>query len=56
MAAKVMVKLLVKSGVRKGPSDLLVLPDHLIEEWYNDDAVRYLQEQKERRSKPVAEL
>lgn len=54
MAAKVLVKRLVQSGMRKGPTDLLVLPDHLIEEWYNAEAVRYLQEQKEKRSKPIA--
>lgn len=56
MTAKVLVKRLVQSGMRKGPSELLVLSDHALEEWYTDDAVRYLQEQKEKRSKPVAEL
>lgn len=56
MSAKVLVKRLVQSGYRKGPSDLLVLPDHALEQWYTDEAVRYLQERKQERSKPVAEL
>jgi hypothetical protein len=56
MAAKVMVKRLVQSGYRPGPSELLVLSDRALEEWYTDEAVRYLQEQKVLRSKPVAEL
>lgn len=57
MAAKVVVKMLVLSGIRKGPSDLLVLPGHLLEQWFNDEAVRYLQEQKAlKHGKPAAEL
>lgn len=54
MAAKVLVKRLVQSGMRKGPSELLTLPDYLLEQWYTDEAYRYLQEQKAARSKPVA--
>jgi len=54
MAAKVMVKRLVGAGVRKGPNDLLVIPNAVAEQWYTDEAVRYLQEQKEKRSQPVA--
>ena len=54
MSAKVLVKRLVQSGMRKGPSELLTLPDYLLEQWYTDEAYRYLQEQKEKRSKPVA--
>lgn len=54
MAAKVMVKRLVGAGMRKGPNDLLVIPNAVADQWYTDEAVRYLQEQKEKRSKPVA--
>lgn len=56
MAAKVVVKRLVGSGMRKGPNDLLVIPNAVADQWYTDEAVRYLQEQKEKRSKPVAEI
>lgn len=56
MAAKVVVKRLVQNGLRKAPSDLLVLPDRVLEEWYNQDAVRYLQEQKAKRQQPVATI
>lgn len=53
-AAKVLVKRLVGAGVRKGPTDLLVIPNAVAEQWYTDEAVRYLKEQKEKRSQPVA--
>ena len=53
-AAKVVVKRLVGSQMRKGPTDLLLLPRHHVEQWFNDEAVRYLQEQKAKRSQPVA--
>lgn len=56
MSAKVLVKRLVQSGFRKGPSDLLVLSDQALEQWYTDEAVRYLQERKEAHYQPVAEL
>lgn len=46
MSAKVLVKRLVQSGMRKGPSDLLVLPSHILEEWYSQEAVRYLKEKR----------
>lgn len=54
MAAKVLVKRLVGSEMRPGPKDLLLLPNAVAEQWYTDEAVRYLQEQKEKRSQPVA--
>ena len=54
--AKVVVKRLVRNGWRKGPSELLVLHDRQIEEWYQEDAVAWLQEQKERRAKAVLEI
>jgi len=44
--AKVAVRHLIKAGIYKAPSDLLVLPDHVYDEWLNREAVRYLQEMK----------
>jgi len=44
--AKVAVRHLIKVGLYKAPSDLLVLPDHVYDEWLDREAVRYLQEQK----------
>lgn len=42
--AKVVVKKMIRAGVRKGPSDLLLLSDAFLESWYEDDAKRYLEE------------
>ena len=53
-AAKVVVKRLVGSQMRKGPTDMLLLPRHHVEQWFNDEAIRYLKEQKAKRSAPVA--
>lgn len=53
MSAKVYVKRLVQSGYRKGPSDLLVLSDHALEQWYSEEAVRYLEERRAARSPTV---
>jgi len=47
--AKIVVREQVARGTRQGPTDLLMLPDHLIEEWYEKEAVNFLREQKERR-------
>ena len=54
MAAKVFVKRLVQSGVRKGPSELLVLTDHALEQWYNEETVRYLEERRAAKAVPIA--
>lgn len=48
-AAKVVVKHLVRMQARKGPTDLLVLPDSALEKWYDEDAAAYLREQMARR-------
>jgi len=53
MSAKVFVKRLVQSGMRKGPSELLVLSDHALEQWYSEEAVRYLLERKAAREVPI---
>lgn len=43
-AARVLVKRLVRSGLRKGPSDMLLLSDSALDSWYDDDAVAYMHE------------
>lgn len=48
-AARVLVKRLVRSGLRKGPSDMLLLSDSALDEWYDDDAVAYLHEAAQKR-------
>ena len=53
-SARVLIKRLVRSGLRKGPSDLLILSDHTLEQWYDEDAVKYLHERyAARRTIPV---
>ncbi len=47
--AKIVVREQIARGLRKGPSDLLILPDHLLDEWLEAEAVHFLQEQKARR-------
>ena len=47
--ARVMVKRLVEAGYRKGPSELLVLPQNEIELWYDQEAVRFLDENLKQR-------
>ncbi len=42
--ARVMVKRLVEAGFRKGPSELLVMPDIAKEYWYDQEALVYLEE------------
>lgn len=42
--ARVLIKRLIRSGLRKGPSDMLLLSDSALESWYDDDAVSYLHE------------
>ena len=43
--ARVLVKRLVRSGLRKGPSEYLLLSDSVIEAWYDAEAITYLHEQ-----------
>lgn len=45
-----MVKRLVQSGYRKGPSDFLLLPDSEVEKWYDEEALRYLEENLKKRN------
>ena len=47
--ARVLVKRLVRSGLRKGPSDFLLLSDSALEQWFDEDAVAYLQERYDER-------
>lgn len=44
-----MVKRLVRSGLRKGPSDMLLLTDSALEQWYSEEAEAYLLEQAQER-------
>lgn len=57
-AARVLVKRLVRSGLRKGPSDYLLLTDTALNSWYDDDAVAYLHEvaQKKKDARGVIEI
>ena len=48
-AARVLVKRLVRSGLRKGPSDYLILSDTALEQWWDEEAVAYLHEQAQER-------
>lgn len=54
--AKVVVKMQVGKGLRKAPTDALILPRHHVEEWFNEEAVKFLKEQKAARQRPVAEI
>ena len=47
--ARVMVKRLVQGQFRKGPSDMLILSDNALEEWYDAEALRYLEENLKKR-------
>lgn len=55
-AARVLVKRLVRSGLRKGPTNYLLLSDHVLEQWYSDEAVRYLHEQATNRRPAPLEI
>lgn len=52
-AARVLVRRLVQSGLRKGPSDYLLLLDSELDRWYAEEAVRYLHEQGQKRKAPL---
>lgn len=53
-SARVLVKRLVRSGLRKGPSDYLLLSDTALDQWYDGEAVAYLHEQySKRRGAPL---
>lgn len=54
MAAKCVVRTLIRRGLRAGPVELLTIGDVAYDRWLEEDAIRYLKEQKERRLQPVA--
>lgn len=56
MAAKCTVRTLIRRGLRKGPVELLVIGELDYDRWLEEDALRWLKEQKERRMQPVAEI
>ena len=43
-SARIVIKRLIRSGLRRGPSDYLILEDHVLEKWFDEDAVAYLHE------------
>lgn len=47
--ARMAVREEVARGVRKGPSDLLVLSDLVYESWLDDEAVKWLTERQQER-------
>jgi hypothetical protein len=56
-AAQVVVKRLVANQWRKGPSDLLVVEPSALIQWWREDAIAWLREQKaERQGRVVAEI
>lgn len=56
MAARVIVRKLVQKGLRKGPSQLLVLEDSAYDNWLTEEAVMFLREQKARQQAVIAEI
>lgn len=56
LIARMIVKKLVAKGLRKGPSELLVLSDLALEEWYTEEARQFLREQVAERRAVVAEI
>lgn len=54
--AKVVVRKMIQTGARKGPSDLLVIEDLAYEQWLEGEALAYLREQKAQRQAVVAEI
>jgi tRNA(Met) C34 N-acetyltransferase TmcA len=54
--ARVVVRLMVKAGMRKGPSDLLIMEDWVLDRWYQQDAIEYLKEQQAKRRGVPREL
>jgi len=53
--ARVVVRNYIALGLRKGPSELLVLSDRAYDEWLTGEAIKFLKEQKARRQAVVAE-
>lgn len=52
--ARAVVRLLVKNGVRKGPSELLVMEDYVLDRWWTEEAIEFLKEQKAARQACIA--
>lgn len=43
-SARVLIKRLVRSGLRKGPSEMLLMLDSALEQWYDEEAIVFLHE------------
>jgi hypothetical protein len=54
--ARMLVRQYVAKGLRKGPSDLLVLDESAYNKWLNEEALVYLREQKARQQAIIAEI
>lgn len=54
--ARIMVRRLVRSGLRKGPSDYLLLSDSALDQWFNEEAKAYLHEMGKQRQGGVLEI
>lgn len=50
------MKRLVRSGLRKGPSEMLLLSDHALDQWYDEEAIAYLHEQGKKRQGVALEI
>ena len=46
--AKATVRALIRAGIRKGPSTLLVMEPWMYDAWLEEDAVAFLEEQRAR--------
>jgi len=56
LIARMLVREYVAKGLRKGPSDLLLLDNAAMDKWLSEEAVVYLKEQKARRQAVIAEI
>lgn len=51
--AELAVRHAVASGTRSNPSDLFMLPHHVINQWFRDEAIRFLDEGAKRKQAGV---
>ena len=54
--ATVVVKRMIVNGTRKGPTNMLLVPPSALAEWYREDAISFLRDQKAWRQRVVAEI
>lgn len=56
LIAKMLVRKMVRAGIRKPPNELLVISDLAYEQWLREEAVSLLREQKAFRQRVIAEI